>query len=193
MRKKKMIFFTIALLLIFLYGCKKDEVVVEIDEEGTEFNESILEDSEVEASFVYVHICGHVNNPGVYELKIGSRYFEVIELAGGFSENANESTINLAKEVQDGERIYIPSVDEISDELISGNNDAMEVDDGKININSASKEELMTLTGIGEAKASDIVRHREEQGTFDTIEDIKSISGIKDGVFEKIKDKIKVE
>lgn len=136
----------------------------------------------------FVHICGEVEHPGVYELPEGSRIFEAVEAAGGFTEQAAESSMNLAEKITDGMQIVILSRDEMRIQESA----AKEAAAGLININTASKEQLMTLPGIGDARANDIIRYREESGGFQTIEDIKKVSGIKDAAFQKIKDSITV-
>lgn len=144
---------------------------------------------------ILVHVCGEVVNPGVYELTARSRIFEAVNMAGGFTENAASDYINLAEYVTDGSRIYIPSYEEIADEATppcvtiadEGNADKSTQ---KINLNTATKEELMTLPYVGESKADSIIGYRTEHGGFSSIEEIMSIPGIKNGLFDKIKDKI---
>ncbi len=168
-------------LLLVLTGCSKDakQVVLENIEVGQE-TEGVDETQDS----IFVFVCGAVVNAGVYELPVGSRVFEAVHMAGGFSENAATAQINQAEMLEDGIRLYIPTVDEMTEEQSE--------DDGKVNINTAAKEELMTLPGVGEAKATLIVQYREEHGRFQMIEDIMNISGIKEGLFGKIKDYIKV-
>lgn len=159
-----------------------------------------------------VDIKGEILTPGIYTLKSNSRVIDVIEMSGGLTENADTSVINLSKKITDEMVIIIYSKSEVKDfektkekEKIvqekcikkdenSLKNDACITDSvkisGKVSINSATKEELMTLTGIGEAKAEDIIKYREENGPFKTIEDIKNVSGIGDSLFAKIKENI---
>ncbi len=146
-----------------------------------------------EAPTIFVYVCGEVNSPGVYELPEGSRLFEAVEAAGGFTEDADERVHNLALLLKDGAQITVYSRSEaetLSAALRYGASG--ESPDGLININTASKAELMTLPGIGEAKADDIIRYRESNGDFKVIEDIMKVSGIKDAGFQKIKDRITV-
>ena len=142
---------------------------------------------------VYVYVCGAVNAPGVYELKEGARVYEAIQLAGGLTEAAAADAVNQARIVTDGEQIRVPTVEEAQSR---GAGVAGEVTEGtennKININTAGKEELMTLTGIGEAKAESIMDYREKNGSFTSIEELMQIEGIKEGVFNKIKDDITI-
>ncbi|WP_124064815.1 helix-hairpin-helix domain-containing protein [Clostridium sp. E02] len=134
----------------------------------------------------YVHICGEVVSPGVYELEEGSRVFQAVEQAGGLTEQAAADSLNMAESVRDGMKILVPNKEEVKIQFEEvGENH-------QVNINTAGKEELMTLRGIGESKALDIIRFRESRGSFHSIEDIKKISGIKEAAFQKIKDDITV-
>ena len=136
----------------------------------------------------FVHICGEVKVPGVYELPEGSRVFEAVKAAGGFTEEASEESLNLAGVIADGMQIVILSKEEADQSQA----EAKAQEAGLININKASKEQLMTLPGIGESRAEDIIRYREDSGGFQKIEDIMKVSGIKDAAFQKIKDSIVV-
>ncbi len=147
----------------------------------------------------YVHVCGAVNQPGVYELTADSRLFEAIQMAGGLTEEAADQTLNQAEVIEDGSKIYVPTKEEVKAGMDNGgtlvqNEDNAEkagsTSDGKIDINTAAKNELMTLSGIGEAKADAIVRYREEHGAFQKIEDLMEVEGIKEGVFQKVKDQM---
>ena len=155
------------------------------------------EQEEPGESVVIVHVCGQVASPGVYELPAGSRIYEAVKAAGGFTENAAEESVNLASPIEDGVQIRIYSKDE-AETLAAGAApfDGFEASgEGKepvVNLNTATKEELMTLSGIGESRAEDIIRYREENGGFQNIEDIMKVSGIKDAAFQKIKDRITV-
>ena len=143
---------------------------------------------------VFVYVCGAVNAPGVYELKKDARVFEAITLAGGMTAEAAPEAVSQARTVADGEQIYVPTVREVQmqgagvEDIVTGNADVS----GKVNINTAGKDELMTLTGIGEAKAQSILDYREEHGKFGSIEDLMLIEGIKEGVFNKIKEDITI-
>lgn len=139
----------------------------------------------------FVHICGAVEKPGVYELSDGSRIYQAVELAGGFLPEADESGLNLAALVSDGMKIQILTREEA--ETASGQDGYALADGGKININTAGAEELMTLKGIGESRAREIIAYREKHGRFSKIEDIMQVPGIKDGAFQKIKDDITVQ
>lgn len=145
-------------------------------------------ESQTEPIKIYVHICGEVNNPGVYELTQGSRIFEAVEAAGGFTEEAAQASLNLAQVVSDEEQIVILTQEEAEEKARL----EREQEAGIVNLNTASKEQLMTLTGIGESRAEDIIRYRQESGGFQTIEEIMNVPGIKESAYLKIKDSITV-
>lgn len=140
---------------------------------------------------IYVHLCGEVKKPNVYKVNKEARLIDVIKLAGGLTEEAAGECVNQAAILADGQQVYIPSKAEVTDKSsyvyqeLSGEKDA-----SKVNINTADINELLTLPGIGEAKALSIINYRQEHGDFKSIEEIKNISGIKNSVFDKIKDKI---
>lgn len=146
----------------------------------------------------YVHICGAVANPGVYEVAKGQRIYQVVERAGGYTQDAAEDYLNLAAEVSDGMKLVVPTREELL--MVPGGSlhggfgtqEMAEAKPGKVNLNTASKEQLMGLNGIGEARAGDIIRYREEHGGFQRIEDIMKVPGIKDSAFQKIKDEVTV-
>lgn len=143
---------------------------------------------------IFVYVCGAVNAPGVYELDQGSRVYEAIAMAGGLSKEAAGETLNQASVARDGERIYVPSKSDLEKGLAAdGRPETTDPDaskEDKVNINTSTKEELMNLPGIGDAKAESIISHREANGPFTSIEDLMQVEGIKQGVFNKIKDRI---
>lgn len=156
---------------------------------ATEDETEVIDDAEVvESTKIYVQVSGAVKYPGVYELSSDSRVFQAIESAGGLTEDADDTSLNQASALEDGQKIYVYSFDEVK----AMEAEASSENDGRLNLNTASKEELMTLSGIGEAKAEAIVAYREEKGGFSSIEELKNISGIKDGVLSKISDQIYV-
>lgn len=179
MRKMRRVCFLMAGMMLFA-GCQKDvqnePVLEQVD--STEAEADAKEDS------IFVYVCGAVECEGVYELPEGSRVYEAIAAAGGFREDAAVTEINQAEVLKDEVQIYVPTEEEVKKGQASK--------DGKINLNTATKAELMTLSGIGETKADSIIRYREEHGKFQSIEDIKNIDGIKDGLFERIKNSITV-
>ncbi|MBY0123859.1 helix-hairpin-helix domain-containing protein [Bacillus sp. S/N-304-OC-R1] len=149
---------------------------------------------------VLVDVKGAVKNPGVYEATGNDRVIDLITKAGGLNENADETQINFALRVEDEMVIYVPKIGEISESAAGeppagvGNIGAgQEKNDGKVNLNTANESELQTLPGIGPAKASAIIEYRETNGPYKVIEDLKSISGIGEKTFEKLKDSIKVK
>ena len=149
------------------------------------------------APTVYVHICGAVERPGVYQVEEGSRVFQVVEEAGGFLEEAAPDYLNMADAVSDGMKLVVPYADELEAGQAYGETGQAAAGvfasgPAKININTADKAALMTLKGIGESRAEDIIRYREQNGGFQKIEDIMNVSGIKDAFFEKIRDDITV-
>lgn len=149
-------------------------------------------------ALLYVHVCGQVKEPGVYQLEEGARIYDAVQLAGGFTEEAVEEAINLAKVITDGEQIRIPDHTEAEQflEALEAEQvllEARQTESSLINLNTATKEQLMTLTGIGEAKAKDIIAYREEYGGFQNIEEIMKVPGIKEAAFAKIKNDIVVK
>ena len=200
---KKMCCLGICLLFCFTAGCKEKETLTleEVTKVNTEESrkENTKENGEKEAvkekgqteiteEKLYVYVCGEVKSPGVYELEPGSRIYEAVRAAGGMTEAADEYYLNQAEVLNDGQQIYVPSKEEIPGKP----EEIKEEGSKKVNLNTASKEELMTLTGIGEAKADSIIRYREENGGFQNPEDLMKIEGIKSGVFNKIKEQITV-
>lgn len=171
-------------------GCSKQSEVMTAGENTSTVNHSMnaeqktVEATTQEVSLVYVYVCGYVERPGVYPLKVGARICDALELAGGVTKDGRPEALNQAEHVKDGQTIYVPSLDEAT-ELV-------EVEDGLVDINLADKAMLMTLPGIGESKADIIIQYREEHGAFEAIEELMNIPGIKEGVFNKIKNSIKV-
>lgn len=219
-----------AACLCFLSACSADEEVLfaensEIilagaDSEaatevsGQEDGIPVLEEEEtsgqpvvfVEDEKIAVHVCGAVQNCGVYELGEGSRVMDAVLAAGGFLEDADEEYVNLATVLADGDKVRIPTQNETAELAagdgisevggISGPGSMDEADNAaqeKVNINTADAKELCTLPGIGQTRAESILTYRNEHGGFDMIEDIMQVSGIKENSFEKIKDKITVK
>ena len=173
-----------------------------------------------EAAQIYVDVSGAVEQPGVYCLAEGSRVFQAIEAAGGCTPEGEISCLNQAAGLTDGQKIYVPTAEEL-EEAGSGNLAANLVaqgswsfqgqdaggtgqqsqdgaqtdgnDSGKINLNTADEAALTTLPGIGSSKAEAILAYRQAHGSFAAIEDVMNVEGIKEGVFNKIKDRISIE
>lgn len=165
---------------------------------------------------MWIHVCGEVGAPGVYELAEGSRVCQAVEAAGGFTEAAQQDYLNMAQELFDGMKVEIPDREtarrlkeqKVSPQLLTpgkaeggkpgagspaGGQSGFGTAPPKVNINTASKEELMTLRGVGGSRAEDIIAYREARGAFKRIEDIMKVSGIKEAMFEKIKESITVQ
>ena len=166
-------------------------------EEANAQAEEATVSTEETAAMIYVDVGGEVKNPSVVELPDGSRVTDAITAAGGLTEQADLTDINRAAFVSDGEKIYIPSqVSELEDDGLSvgegGGGGTAKSSDGRININTADSTQLQELTGVGPATAEKIINYRKQNGRFQSIEDIKNVSGIGDKTYEKLKDHIKV-
>lgn len=149
-----------------------------------------------EPETIWVYVCGAVQVPGVYELPAGGRVYQALEAAGGTLEGAELRSLNQAALLSDGEQVTVYTVEEAAGaggtavpgaETQGGN-----AGTGRINLNTAGREELMTLSGIGEARAQAIITYRETHGPFTAIEEVMNIEGIKEKAFSKIKDEIEV-
>ena len=170
------------------------KVVENINSENKQQKEDDSSENNKQISEIYVHIDGEVKNPGVYKMKIGDRVNDAIQAAGGLTENTDKGRINLATKLRDEMKIHISKIGETNSDLSNESKD--DNSDGNnsklININTASKEELCKLTGIGENKAKLIIEYREKN-KFTKIEDITKVSGIGKKTFEKIKNDITVD
>ena len=160
------------------------------------FIENETED-EKDNTKIKVYITGEVKNQGVIELEEGDRIADAIEKAGGQTEQASLKNVNLAYQLEDGQKIYIPNINDTETEIIddgaSGVVDDATIKQTVVNINKADEKELQSLNGIGESLATSIVQYRKENGKFETIEDLKNVPGIGDSKFENIKEYIKVK
>ena len=213
--KKQKIFISIVIIIIFalvlIYVYQKlyeedSEIILSnnINDVTLNTNEIGTKEEKNDEEKVVVHVIGEVNNPGVVTLKEGARIIDAINGAGGKTEEADLSKVNLAYVVEDGTQIYIPRINEnlnqinlISDGagigvIINDSNLEENKVEVKVNINTANKEKLETLPGIGETTAQKIIDYRETNGKFKTIEDIKNVSGIGEAKYESLKDKITV-
>ncbi len=214
-----MILVIVILIIVIFKSCtinasspSKEEVsVIEMPKEENETNNEIM--------YIVVDVKGAVNNPGAYKLPNDSYVYDAINKAGGLLENANTSVINLSKRLKDEMVIIIYTNEELeqmnsneiktkyieieapcncpdtmNDACINDNNKSNDntTTNSLVSINNATKDELLTITGIGESKAISIINYREQNGLFNSIEDIKNVSGIGDALFEKIKNYITV-
>lgn len=199
------------LYMLFLLNTKEEEEIEPIIETKEKENKK-------EIKLLKVDIKGEVVHPGLYEVNQDSRVMDIIEKAGGLTNKADTSLINLSKKVKDEMVILIYSKNEVNKlkeeqkeskitcptvndacvgkevlETLNKDNQKPETKtDQKISINTASAEELQTLTGIGESKANAIIEYRNNKGNFEKIEDIKNVSGIGEALYEKIKDNITI-
>lgn len=181
----------------------------EVDSEKAGSEETTTKETvtEPEIPKIIVHICGAVCRPGVYELTEGDRICQAVEKAGGFTEDADENLLNQAQKLVDGMQLVIPTRQEAEKALEEGTGDqsflrytgqmlssslSTSEGNGLININTATEEMLCTLPGVGSEKARSIIAYRTEHGSYQRIEDIMNVTGIKEGMFAKMKDKITV-
>lgn len=193
----------LALVLLCCAGCEKkqEDSLQKLSLEdnktakNTEEEQEEKQEPEEPKEEIFVHVCGAVQLPGVYELKSGARIYEAVALAGGMRADAAAEYVNQAQLLTDGQQVYIPTETEVQQNTV-GSLEIAEPEgtdhSGKVNLNTASKEELMTLNGIGETRAESILAYRDANGGFQTIEDLMKVEGIKEGVFDKIKDRITV-
>lgn len=203
------------LMLLLLYGCayqgQVSPAVTILPEENSVLESGTLQEKEAardeedgslpedaqsgrgvsarETEMLTVFVCGSVVTPGVYELPTGSRVYEAIALAGGMTDEAAQTAVNQAELLTDGQMIEIPTKEEQQTKAAAEEARS----DGLVNINTAGLEELKTLPGIGDSKARSIIAYREKNGAFKTIEDIKHVDGIGDGIFAKLEGCMKVD
>lgn len=204
----------IAAVLFFWMGSGDEEITVDgsggdtqVVEEGAgdssgEVADGVAGTTGASSGKLYVDISGEVERPGVYEVSEGTRLFEVIEQAGGLTDEADIDSLNRAETVADGQKILIAAKGENSSgsqgtQSGSGTNSGSgtgsgTTNDGKVNINTAESAELQTIPGIGPSKAARIIEYRQSNGNFSSIEDIQNVSGIGSKTFESIKDYITV-
>ena len=200
---------SIIIISIGYYVYSKDETTyqeLEINKEVKESdgntsenkNNEEIENQESSKETIVVHVSGAVNNEGIVELEADSRVADAIEKVGGLKPDANMKEVNLASKLEDGMKIYIPSNTE--QEIQENNNTSSIIQNStankkqtsKININTATQEELDSLPGIGPSTALKIINYRKENGKFSKIEDLKEVSGIGEAKFNQLKDLITV-
>lgn len=172
-----------------------------IDDNSTEiatnnFYEAIPQETNKTLENIVVHIDGAIAKPGIVKIAEGSRIIDVIDAAGGLTELADISKINLAYIVSDAQKIYIPTTDDLSNENYISNSagiNVLESNSFKTNINTASQTELESLPGIGASTAQKIINYRNEHGKFQKAEDIMNVSGIGESKYSNIKDYITIK
>ena len=205
----------IIIICFYVYGknnnyeeVTNDEILANDTNETKDIDSSEKKDEESEK--IIVHIMGAVKNAGVVELNENSRISDAIDAAGGITEDADMSKINLAYMLEDGMKIIIPSINDKTNEQETTDDSYITTDSGQtteknisnksesksknelININKASQTELETLPGIGASTASKIIAYRDENGKFSKIEDIKNVSGIGESKYNSLKENITV-
>nr|WP_241559284.1 helix-hairpin-helix domain-containing protein [Lysinibacillus halotolerans] len=205
----------IVLLYLFLQqedSTKESYTISTIPQEQTEqFNsneqqqikdkakEKEITEEELKTEKILVDVKGAVKYPGVYELTMENRVIDAIELAGGYTEEAETKAINHAQKLQDEMVIFVPKIGEVIENSLSGgiatsvpSQNSGNTND-KVNINNADEATLTTLPGIGPSKAQAIISYREENGPFESIDELKNVSGIGDKTFEKLMDLIDIK
>ena len=206
--KQKIIVIAIASLIIIggIYQIKKqntneEEIIINYENMIVEATNEIKNNTvEIEKTYIKIHITGQVKNSGIFELEYGSRISDAIEKAGGLTEFANLEDVNLAYTLEDGQKLYIPSSEEKEVEYITENNGENIVQETNvsssnkvINVNKADSSQLETIPGIGPSMAEKIVNYREENGNFQTVEDLKNVSGIGEKKFESMREYVCVK
>lgn len=197
----------VILLCVFLCGCgASDTEAYLMATQETQIpmeSEALLPDTEDTAERsgapLLVYVCGEVVNPGVYELPAGARVCDAVDAAGGFTGKASRDYWNLAELLTDGQMISFPTEEEAAERKKHDTQASADPaftnpkTDGKVNINTADVKQLQRLSGIGQTRAEAIVAYRDENGAFAKAEDIMKVSGIKNALFEKMRDDITVD
>ena len=176
-------------------GDAETDTETESETDAGEFQEELQTDDPV-SSVAYVDISGEVNKPGVYKVTPETRLFEVIEMAGGLTDNADPDSLNRAEKVKDGQKVIVLSYEAASERGSPFSSDTSGItysdDEGRVNINTADSSELQTIPGIGPSKAQAIISFREQNGYFTAPEDIMNVTGIGQKTYATIKDYIVV-
>ena len=182
----------VLLLLVAVGGLlpKKEEAVEETEVVVTTVLAEKTEVSTTQETVIFVDIKGAVKNPGVYQMKVGDRVKDAIDAAGGLTEEADSQKVNLAKRLEDQMAIVVPKVGEEAEEIPAGETRKEATKEGKVNINTATVEELKTLKGVGEKKAEAIIEYRKKNGSFQTKEDLMKVRGIGKKLFESFQERI---
>lgn len=196
--KKQIILLGIVVLI--LLGCTACKSTSYLEKQSDLSSEDTSEDATDSADTteetekkteIYVQISGAVADPGVYTFPADSRVYELIEAAGGLLPEAYDVSLNQAERLSDGQKIHVYTKEEAAEGLVP-TEESSSTSDGKVNINTASTEELTSLKGIGQTRAESIVAYRQEHGAFAAVEDLKAVSGIGDATYQKIADAITV-
>ncbi len=182
----------VLLLLVGVGGLfsKKEEAVEDVTVVETTVLAEKTEVSTTQETVIFVDIKGAVKNPGVYQMKSGDRVKDALDAAGGLTDEADSQKVNLAQRVEDQMVIVVPKVGEEATEIPAGVTSKEAAKDGKVNINTATVEELKTLKGVGEKKAEAIIEYRKKNGSFKTKEDLMKVRGIGKKLFESFQERI---
>jgi len=185
----------ITVFVLVIYFSQSNNEQADAWEENESTFQQATEDSEKtteETGKIIVDIKGEINKPGVYELEGDARVKEVILEAGGLTKQAEEKQLNLAEKLQDQQMIYIPNKEEAEEMEEQGDKQAENNNEDTIDINTAEINELQEISGVGPAKAQAIVDYREENGAFESIDELNEISGFGEKTVEKLRDSIKI-
>ena len=169
---------------------KKEETVEDVTVVETSILAEKTEVSSTQETVIFVDIKGAVKNPGVYQMKSGDRVKDALDAAGGLTGEADSQKVNLAQRVEDQMVIVVPKVGEEATEMPAGATSKEASKEGKVNINTATVEELKTLKGVGEKKAEAIIEYRKKNGSFKTKEDLMKVRGIGKKLFESFQERI---
>ena len=182
----------VLLLLVGVGGLlpKKEEAVEESEAVVTTVLAEKTEESTTLEAVIFVDIKGAVKKPGVYQMKVGDRVKDALDAAGGLTAEADSQKVNLAQRVEDQMVIVVPKVGEEAEAIPAGVTSKETSKEGKVNINTATVEELKTLKGVGEKKAEAIIEYRKKNGSFKTKEDLMKVRGIGKKLFESFEERI---
>lgn len=187
MNKWYVVILVICVLAFSLWYYANYNKVVYIESDTKVVESTEISTNEYVTNEIVAHIVGEVKKPGVYTIKKGARIVDLVDTAGGFTPEADYESINLAAYVEDAQQVIIKNVNQKVDK---SENTSQNSSVTLININTAEKEELKALSGVGDVLAESIINYREKNGGFKTIAEIKNVSGIGDKIYEDIKDNI---
>ncbi len=207
--EKILLIFVIGIcIIIYISGNKEEDIVLENNGELTvskglsgmgEISGKEASENSTDSSFnrIYIDVGGAVNKPGVVVLEEGARVFQAIEAAGGLTKAGDTSTVNLAQQMEDGDKLWIPTGEEVARDFEESGNSVglseaggLSSKKGKININTADSTQLQEINGIGAVTASKIIAYRQEHGKFRKVEELKAVNGIGEKTFEKLKEEV---